>query len=205
MPEPLRASLRASLRGLVLTGGASTRMGQDKATLVYGHAPQWRAVAALLAQCGAEVFWSCTAAQAAAWELGDRALFDLVPGHGPASGLHAAFSRAPEGAWLVVGCDYPHLEAPDLQRLIDARAPAVEAVTYQRDATAEIEPLLSLWEPAAQAQFLHAFAAGDDSPRRALRRCALQVLTPRTPHVLVNQNTPRTPNAPRMSSSSGTL
>jgi hypothetical protein len=31
------------------------------------------------------------------------------------------------------------------------------------------------------------------------------VLTPRTPHVLVNQNTPRTPNAPRMSSSSGTL
>lgn len=203
MPEPLRAPLRGPLRGLVLTGGASTRMGQDKAALVYGHAPQWRAVADLLAQCGAEVFWSCTAPQAAAWQLGDRALYDLVPGHGPASGLHAAFSRAPAGAWLVVGCDYPHLAAPDLQRLLDARAPAVDAVTYQRDATAEIEPMLSLWEPAAQALFLHAFAAGDDSPRRALRRCALRVLAPRTPHVLDNQNTPP-PNAPRMSSSSGT-
>ena len=184
MPEtPL-----APLVGLVLTGGQSSRMGRDKASLVYHHAPQWQHAGALLRACGVEPFWSCHAQQAEEWELGDRAIHDVVPGHGPASGLHAAFSRGDRVAWLVLGCDYPWLEAQDLQCLLDARAPTVEAVTYAHPATQQIEPLISLWEPAAQHRFLRAFAGGEDSPRRVLGQCALQRLTPRVPPRLENRN-----------------
>lgn len=176
------------MHGLVLTGGASSRMGRDKATLRYQGAPQWHVAAELLRACGAEPFWSCSARQAAEWKLGDRAVLDVEPGHGPASGLHAAFSREHGVAWLVIGCDYPWLEAQDLQRLVDARASAIDAVSYLNDATGEIEPMITLWEPAAQRHFVRAFAGGEYSARRILRTCALRVLAPRTPEVLENRN-----------------
>ncbi len=178
-----------SLHGLVLTGGASSRMGRDKASIVYDGAPQWRAAAKLLRACGAEPFWSCSAPQAAEWKLGDRAVLDLVMGHGPASGLHAAFSRADRAAWLVIGCDYPWLEAEDLQRLVHARSTGIEAVAYLNHATNDIEPMIALWEPAAQRQFLRAFANGEYSARRVLRSCALRVIEPRAPQVLHDRNT----------------
>ena len=181
---------RTSLHGLVLTGGASSRMGYDKATITYHGAPQWQVVADALRACGARPFWSCSARQAAEWELGDDALLDVVPGHGPASGLHAAFSRDDDVAWLVIGCDYPWLEVQDLQRLVQARAHAIDAVSYLNEATGEIEPMITLWEPAAQRHFLRAFASGEYSARRTLRQCALCVLVPRSPHILDNRNDP---------------
>ena len=185
-----RDHVRAPLLGLVLTGGASSRMGRDKATIVYGDQPQWRAAAELLRACGADPYWSCTPQQASEWALGDRALHDVVPGHGPASGLHAAFSRETGSAWLVIGCDYPSLDAQDLQRLVDARGATVDAISYRNPATQEIEPMIALWEPPAQQRFLQAFDRGEYSARRILHACALRLLEPRTPQVLENRNAP---------------
>lgn len=177
-----------TLKGLVLTGGASSRMGRDKAAIVYRAAPQWSVAAELLRACGAEPYWSCTPQQAHDWALGDRARLDVVPGHGPASGLHAAFSSGGDTAWLVIGCDYPALEAQDLQLLVTARAADVDAVAFMNDATQEIEPMVALWEPRAQQQFLRAFASGEYSARRILRLCALRVVAARTPQALANRN-----------------
>ena len=143
--------------------------------------------------CGVEPFWSCSTSQAAAWGLTDRAIIDEVPGHGPASGLHAAFTRGEQVAWLVVGCDYPFLEAQDLQRLIDARTEHVQAVAFTNDATKKIEPMISLWEPAAQQAFVRAFRFGEYSAYRVLRTSALRLLKPRAPEVLENRNAPGVP------------
>jgi len=163
-------------------------MGRDKATIVYGDQPQWRVAGELLRACGADPFWSCTAQQASDWTLGDRAILDVTPGHGPASGLHAAFSHGPHNAWLVIGCDYPSLEAEDLQRLVDARDADIEAISYLNADTHELEPMIALWEPPAQRRFLQAFDRGEYSARRVLRSCALRLLEPRTPQVLENRN-----------------
>ena len=185
MPRPLAL---APLRGLVLTGGASSRMGRDKATIAYHGAPQWQFLADSLRACDAEPYWSCTTSQADDWMLGDHAIHDIVPGHGPASGLHAAFSRDNHVAWLVVGCDYPWIDAQDLQRLVDARADNIEAIGYLNPDTQEIEPMIALWEPAAQQRFLQAFDRGGDSARHILRSCSLRLLDPRTRTALMNRN-----------------
>jgi molybdenum cofactor guanylyltransferase len=163
-------------------------MGRDKATIAYHSAPQWQRVADMLRACGADPYWSCTAQQADLWMLGDRAILDIAPGHGPASGLHAAFSRGPDSAWLVVGCDYPWLEADDLHALVDARTNDVEAISYLHPDTQEVEPMIALWEPAAQQRFLEAFDRGEDSARHILRTCTLRLLEPRTPRALMNRN-----------------
>ena len=222
--------MATDVRGLILTGGASSRMGRDKAEIVYAQLPQWRAVEELLRPLCAEVFWSCTPTQQAQWGIGHRAIFDVVAGTGPASGLHAAFKfgahnieqrsehnlKAPcepqdvinirpsvgqvdpqlsiqfckESAWLVIGCDYPLLETRDLQSLIQARGADADAVVFFDKHKNEIEPMIALWEPSAQTQFLAAFERGEFSPRRILRSCKLKMIQPRDHSILSNRNTP---------------
>ena len=182
--------MATELYGLVLTGGASTRMGRDKAEITYGAQPQWRAAADIVAPICARTYWSCTAKQRDDWGIGESGIVDQVPGHGPASGIHAAFLRAPDAAWLVIGCDYPFLETHDIRRLLEARAPGVDAVTFLNHETAEIEPMISLWEPAAVQHFMQRFAAGEYSPRRILQACKLVTVVPREPQILNNRNSP---------------
>ena len=185
--------MSADVRGLILTGGASSRMGRDKAEIVYAQLPQWRALEEILRPLCADVFWSCTPTQQSQWGIGDRAIVDAVAGHGPASGLHAAFTKKVQEsttAWLVVGCDYPLLKTRDLQSLIHARGADADAVVFFDKHKNEIEPMIALWEPSAQTQFLAAFVRGEFSPRRILRSCKLKMIQPRDHCILSNRNTP---------------
>lgn len=182
--------MATELRGLVLTGGASSRMGRDKAEITYGAQPQWRAAADILAPICVHTYWSCTAKQRDDWGIGEAGILDVVPGHGPASGMHAAFLSAPDAAWIVIGCDYPFLETQDIHRLLEARARGIDAVTFLNHKTSEIEPMISLWEPAAEQHFLQRFAAGEHSPRRILQSCKLVTVIPREPQILHNRNSP---------------
>lgn len=178
------------LHGLVITGGASSRMGRDKAEIIYGTQPQWRAVADLLTPFCTHTYWSCTARQRDDWGIGESGILDQMPGHGPASGMHAAFTRAPESAWIVVGCDYPFLEVQDIRFLLQARTPGMDAVTFIQPGSNAIDPLISLWEPSAVQQFMHSFAAGEYSPQRILQQCRRVTITPRDERVLHNRNSP---------------
>jgi molybdopterin-guanine dinucleotide biosynthesis protein A len=66
----------------------------------------------------------------------------------------------------------------------------VDAVTFLNHQTAEIEPMISLWEPAAVQQFMQRFAAGESSPRRILQSCKLVTVVPRELQILHNRNSP---------------
>ncbi len=177
--------------GLILTGGQSSRMGSDKAQITYGLRPQWQESGDLLRPFCREVYWSCTEEQKNRWQLGALGLVDAIPGHGPASGLHAAFTLSNQVAWIVIGCDYPLLQPIDIQSLIDARALGVDALVFFNERENEIEPMIALWEPQAQRNFLEAFAKGNDSPRRILRASKLKMIAPRSSEILTNQNTRR--------------
>ena len=195
------------LHGLVLAGGRSSRMGRDKAEIAWGPRPQWRAVADLLRPVCAQVWWSCTQAQRTAWGVGEAGILDHAPDLGPAGGLHAAFTRVPDAAWMVVGCDYPDLGEHDVRALAAAREPAAEAIAFTAPSGGELDPMLSIWEPPAQRAFLRLFAAGERSPRRILGSVHLRTISPRDPATLIDRNTPavsarpplREPSLPRAS------
>jgi hypothetical protein len=64
-------------------------------------------------------------------------------------------------------------------------------VTFLNHQTAEIDPMISLWEPAAVQHFMQRFAAGEDSTRRILQSCTLVTVMPREQRVLHNRNSPQ--------------
>jgi len=111
--------------GVVLAGGRSTRMGQDKGTLqLDGQTLLERAVAQLQA-AGCDEVW-ISGRQLAGWHC----VADPLPGQGPLSGIAACHAEALSrggGRLLFVPVDTPLLAADCLTRLLAALAtqPAV--------------------------------------------------------------------------------
>lgn len=169
------------MNGLILAGGWSRRMGQPKALLDYGGQQQLFRVAALLGHFCERVFVSCRAEQqpelAAAGWTGDWVLDSADLGDiGPINGVLSAF-RQQDMAWLVLGCDYPFLQATDLSQLLNARTAAYLATAF-RNESGIVEPLLAIYEPPAGAVLESWVEAGNTSLRVFLEQHPVQLLLP---------------------------
>ncbi len=179
------------LNGLVLSGGASTRMGRDKALLVHAGVPQLSATFQLLARHVQSCFVSLREAQKQE-PLRARfpGLVDGIEGIGPAAGLLAAHRAFPEAAWLVVACDLPLLDDAALAALVKARDLRHVAVAYRSAHDGLAEPLCALWEPAALARLRGQSAAGRHRLRDVLDAPDVVLLDAPANRALDNINTP---------------
>jgi molybdenum cofactor guanylyltransferase len=140
--------------GVVLAGGTSRRMGQDKALLRNGAGPTLleRTVATVRAAGLREVVLSVsTVEQGRTWRdavsavAGLRLVVDAGPGRGPLGALHAALTAFPHHHVLLVACDMPRLDAAALRALLEEPrdADAVVPRVAGRD-----QPLTALYGPA---------------------------------------------------------
>lgn len=99
--------------GVILAGGASRRMGTDKANLLWQGLPMHAHLRALLGAVGAE---QIVLSGRAEFEDG---LADQRPGMGPLSALASVFAaQAHNGVWLLIlAIDMPRLSAETLRML----------------------------------------------------------------------------------------
>jgi molybdopterin-guanine dinucleotide biosynthesis protein A len=107
----------ADLLGVVLVGGASRRMGIDKALLDWAGRPLAAHVAAIVARVVPRVV--LIGGSGRGYERLGRPWLPDPPGlagRGPLAGLVAALRVAPRV--LVVACDLPHLEPVHLARFL---------------------------------------------------------------------------------------
>ncbi|UOQ78927.1 NTP transferase domain-containing protein [Hymenobacter sp. 5516J-16] len=180
------------LRGLVLAGGRSQRMGQDKGKLSYHQGQEQRARAAeLLAGFCQDVHVSCRPDQVVELEYaGLRPLPDTFADLGPLSGLLSAFRLDPNAAWLVVACDLPFLSETTLSHLVEHRQPARMATAYQSPENEWPEPLITIWEPSSYGTLLRFLSLGYSCPRKSLINSDIELLPPPAPAELRNVNTP---------------
>jgi molybdenum cofactor guanylyltransferase len=179
------------LLGLVLAGGGSTRMRQDKATLAYGGRTQLERAMALLAPHVERAYVSVRAEQS---EEPVRARFpqirDTLKNAGPIAGLLAAQARHPEAAWLVLACDLPFLDEATLVHLLRRRVPARVATAYRSSHDGLPEPLCAIWEPRSHLPLTEYVAGGRTCPRRFLLGADTELLDEPNPEALDNINTP---------------
>ena len=180
----------APLYGLLLSGGASQRMRQDKAALAYRGEPQLLRAWRLLGAVTGQAFVSVRDGQrddplrAALPQIVDS--YDAI---GPAAGILSAQDRYPEVAWLVLACDLPLLDAATLQQLIAARDASADATAFTSRHDGLPEPLCAIWEPSSHALLKQRYEAGSYCPRKALIQ-SRTVLLPAPGAALDNVNTP---------------
>lgn len=184
-------SRRAPIYGLVLTGGKSERMGQNKAQMNYHGKPQQQHTADLLAQYCERVFISCRSEQANDLSCGYEALPDTFTDLGPLSGILSAFRQFPDAAWLVAACDLPLLWHETLEQLIGERNPFKTATAFCSPHDGLPEPLITIWEPKAYPVLLQFLSMGYQCPRKVLINNDINLLQPRFPQQLANANTPQ--------------
>ena len=109
---------------LILAGGESRRMGQDKANLQLGERSLLQSVAAILQPLFEEVIVSVRETRP---EISLPQVFDDARYYGPLAGLAAGLKRA-HSPWLfVVACDMPFI-SPAVINDLAARRLSVEAV-----------------------------------------------------------------------------
>ncbi len=115
---------------LVLCGGFSTRMGEDKAHLPFGETTLIEHIVATVSGCLDEVWLVAREGQAipANERLGLPVARDPASGEGPLAGLAAGLSAIDGHQAFVVSCDAPLVE-PDLIRgLLDIASKGAGAV-----------------------------------------------------------------------------
>ena len=151
-----------SLTGIVLAGGHSTRMGQDKAgvTLLNKTLLEW-VLDAMRQVCNhlLVVTSSKALSQHRAVSVGAMVVEDKLPDRGPLGGLYTGLQHTSSDQAMLVGCDTPFLQPGLLQLVVeaargrDAGVPRLEGVpqtlqgVYSRRCLPTIEGLLAQGRP----------------------------------------------------------
>lgn len=183
-------SAEAPIFGLVLAGGASTRMQRDKAAIEYHGQSQLQWTFHLLSHVCAATFVSVRPDQREdPTRAGLPQIVDRLPGIGPIAGISAALQAHPKAAWLVVACDLPFLNEQTLRDLVARRDPGKLATAYRSSHDGLPEPLCAIWEPAAREPVLAYVAAGKQCPRKFLINADTLLLDLPNPNALDNVNT----------------
>jgi len=185
--------------GIVLAGGASQRMGRDKALLVLppGAADGETLAAAAARRLAAVCAEVLVADRGRATVPGLPSLPD-GPGRGPAAGLLGAAAARPDHPLLVLACDLPDVPVALLQELVSPGVGVRIDLALPRW-SGGLEPLCALWGPAALARLaerverglyaLHPLAAEADLAVRFLEGERLAAFGPAAA-LFRNVNTP---------------
>lgn len=174
--------------GAVLCGGASRRMGRDKALVPVDGVPMAERVARALAAggCGDVVLVGGNRSALTA-AIGRTWVEDRWPGAGPLGGLVTALTVAGGRDVVVAACDLPDLDAATVRALIASSADAGSATVVV--AVTEHPHLVAWWRGTARHQVETLFEGGERGIRRALRHLdVLEVAVPGS--VVRNVNTP---------------
>jgi len=183
------AERKPKLNALILAGGKSTRMGEDKATLTYDNQRQVDRLLALLQSKVADVYVSCRREQNL--DVKASKIYDRMENMGPLGAITTAFRENPNAAWLVVACDLPMLDSAVLDQLIASRSQKHTATAFLNHETGFAEPLITIWEPKSYMRMLQFEALGFTCPRKVLINSNTLLLKPENPEKLFNVNTPK--------------
>ena len=178
------------LNGLVLAGGKSQRMGEDKGLLDFHGMPQRQFAARLLDDFCEKTFLSFRPDQMGESPIDFPALQDTFIGLGPMGAILSAFREKPDVAWLVVACDLPLLDQSVLDFLVKNRNPSQMATAFRSPVNAFPEPLIAIWEPRSYPVLLQFLAQGYSCPRKVLINSPVELLEAPNPLALKNVNTP---------------
>lgn len=151
------------LKGLVLCGGQSSRMGQDKGLKALG-ADSWvQHACQLLHTLTSSVVCSVNSNQAAVYafiqhQAGVDALVtdnEALPVYGPLKGLLSAHQAFPQADWLVLACDMILMQVEALQHLRAQAALHPAATAFVYGSQQQAQPLCGIYTSSGLGALLY--------------------------------------------------
>ena len=179
------------VNGLILAGGKSRRMGQDKALLDRGGQSQLAYLAGLLDKKVERVFVSTRADQKDDGERRKYAqIVDRYDDMGPLAGILSAMEEHPDSDWLVVACDLPNITGETITHLLKNCSADHPFTAYVSSHDGLPEPLCAIYRAGSIAIMRRFADEGIYCPRKILIRSDTFLLEQADPGSLDNVNTP---------------
>jgi len=178
----------SSIYGLVLAGGKSSRMGQDKGLIDFNGKPQREYIAGLLKKFCDEVYISCKKSSDIPVNL--NPLEDRFELEGPMNGILSAFAMNDSVAWITVPVDMPYVDEATIEHLIAHRDITKDAVCFYDSDGENPEPLLAVWESKASPHLIEYYKNGGISCRNFLKQNDILLLKSPDERIHKNINTP---------------
>ena len=179
---------RSSVRGLVLSGGKSQRLGRDKTIIDYHGRPQKDWLYDMLREHCDDVHLSVRPDQSTDSD-GQQSIADSFINLGPFGGILSAFREYPDQAWLVVASDLPLVDSEVISYLLSKRNTSKLATAFLNPKTGFADPLITIWEPRAYPVLLSFMAQGYSCPRKVLINSDIELLDVPDENWLLNVNT----------------
>lgn len=160
------------VQGFILVGGASSRMGQDKAQLTFGELTAVELIANVLHDVADSI-------TTVGWPESKVAQLPNIPdlrrNWGPLAGIEAALRHAGSQYCLIVGCDFPFVTAALFEQLLQSTDDSDAVVPFQDDGRPQ--PLCACYRvETCLTATEQALAADEHAPRALLDRVRTRYL-----------------------------
>lgn len=159
--------LREDAAAIVMAGGDSRRMKQDKAMLTVDGVPMIQHVCRQLTGHFDPVLVSARDSGQYAF-LALDVIPDRTPGQGPLMGIASTLSTSPRELNLVVSCDMPSLELPTARRMLRLAENADAVVPRCGDL---LEPLFAVYRRSLAPTLFNLLASGERRVRTVFQHC----------------------------------
>lgn len=183
--------LRPEIVGVVLAGGASSRMGTDKAMLPLAGSPLISYPVKTLSGVFSEVFVSSGSEKRYSF-LGLEEVIDVFANSGPLGGIHSSLLAAQQRPIFVIACDLPFVSRELVEYVLEAREPGRSRIVEWEG---RIQPLLGIYDPQILPHTEHCLQEGLFSVMKMLQGYDHDVVPITTslpfyrPNILQNINT----------------
>lgn len=178
--------------GMVLAGGRSSRMGQDKAFLKFGERTMIEHLAGLLGSLFEETFVLVDSKEKFdALDLGKAKIYeDLFKKKGPLAGIYTGLCYSRCMAGCVLTCDMPFVDEEVLRELVDFWQEGHDALCLE-DIQGVLEPFPGIYARSSRHIMRLLLERGEASMRRFLELAVVKPLVLRKEkiQVLANMNT----------------
>lgn len=173
---------------VILCGGQSIRMGQQKHLLEIDGFPLWRMLQLRFEKSGYEVFISCRKDQLTDFE-GVETIVDSHEAIGPMGGILSALLYFGNRSVLVLSCDNPCITKHTLYALENSNTPDLIATCATLEHSTNPEPLIAIWNNKALESINHAVFIQDYSLMKLLRNHEIGIVAIPAEEI-INMNTP---------------
>lgn len=161
------------IEGFILVGGASSRMGRDKAGLVLGGRTFLERIAEALSAVAGRVNLVGAKNVDSSLKIGN--VPDVYEGWGALGGLHAALAASRADWTAVVACDLPFVTGELFKRLAALGEEAQAVVPRQPDG--RLQPLCALYRTAiGRERASSLIEAGERRPRALVQELRARIV-----------------------------